>query len=559
MAHLTRSAARGVLGAVAACAVAACAVAACTPSVRSAPAASPKATLVGREGPLLPARIRRLSNAEIARSIRALLGGDGADDAAGHGSDDALAAALPPDVRQDGYTRNAGQVASTAWLAQLDTIVRAAVHRAVYERGGGLVPCGRDASAACTNAWIDRVGQQAFRRPLEPDERALLRATFARGAAERDGAATGAAAVLRAVLESPSFVYLTELGAAREPGQIGRVVLTPYEVAATLSYTVRGAPPDDALFARAASGAIMSPDVREQEARRLLSESDTRFSFRRFVFEWLEVDDLANTTKDAALYPGYDDTKSHMLAETAAFVDEVMVFGGGSLRGLLRARFASVDPTMARFYGLKTWGTRASLAGTRREGVLQQASFLAAHAHEDSTSPVKRGDFVLRRLLCVRLPRPAEVGIDTVFPPPNPAMTTRERFASHVADPACAGCHRRIDPLGYAFEQFDASGAFRTEDHGRAVDATATVDWNGSRVALQDSLDLSEWLAASPAAQDCYLRQALRYFTAQADPAVEAALLDAVHKGAPGDTGNLFDALVAFVRSDMFVEREVHP
>jgi hypothetical protein len=214
---------------------------------------------------------------------------------------------------------------------------------------------------------------------------------------------------------------------------------------------------------------------------------------------------------------------------------------------------------MARFYGLKTWGARASLAGTRRAGVLQQASFLAAHAHEDGTSPVKRGDFVLRRLLCTRIPRPAEVGIETVFPPPSRAKTTRERFASHAERSACRGCHKKLDALGYTFESFDAIGAGRTSDNGKPIDTGAQVELEGDALSFRDSLDLSEWLARDQRATDCYLRQAFRYFTGQSDPRIESELL-ALPRPLPAPPGdNLFEALIAYVRSDLFTQREVRP
>jgi hypothetical protein len=281
--------------------------------------------------------------------------------------------------------------------------------------------------------------------------------------------------------------------------------------------------------------------------------------FRRFVLEWLEVDGLASTAKDADAYPGYDDLKSRMLDETTAFADEAMVYGGGSLRALLDARFASVDPTMARFYGLKTWGPRAALAGTRRGGVLQQASFLAAHAHEDGTSPVKRGDFVLRRLLCTRVPRPAEVGIETVFPPPEKTKTTRDRFAAHVGETACSGCHEKIDPFGFTFERFDAEGADRATEHGLPIRSSGQVEVGGRTMTFADSLALSQWLAASPEAAQCYLRQAFRYFTAQSEPAIEDALVDLTRASPADRRDNLFEALIAYARSDLFVRREVKP
>jgi hypothetical protein len=504
---------------------------------------------------LLPARVRRLTNAEYEATVEAVVG-----------APEHVAERLPPDVRQDGFSENAAQTVPPAWQACLDAIARDVAHRTVAERLDRLEPCAKSPSESCARKLVDRLGRRAWRRPLDLRERTLLLRVFAEASAgpgrapawsAADGFAAGAEAVLRALLESPSLLYLTELGPGGPPGAI--VTLTPFETASLLSYTLRGAPPDEPLLDAAASGTILRPDVREEQARRLLALSDTRRNFRRFILEWLEVDSLGNATKSPDLFPGYEDIRPLMLEETTAFADEVMVYRGGSVRALLDARFASVEPDMARFYGLKTWGARASLVGTRRSGILQQASFLAAHAHEDSTSPVKRGDFVLRKLLCIRVPRPAEVGIETVFPPPSRAKTTRERFAAHVANTSCSGCHATLDALGDTFEAFDAIGRTRAVDNGKAVDTRAQAEIDGTRVSFADSLELSEWLANNPLVADCYLRQAFRYFTAQSDPNVESALLGLVRASPPDKKDNLFEALIAYVRSDLFVEREVRP
>jgi hypothetical protein len=500
--------------------------------------------LAARSRTLLPVRVRRLTNAEYEQTVSELLG-----------VREPVAAKLPPDVRQEGYTANAAQIVPSSWAVRLEAVARDIAHRAVADHLHDLAPCA--GKPGCEASFVQAFGRRAWRRPLEPSEMESLRSVFD-GAASSGGFALGAETVLSALLQSPSLLYLTELGPDGAK-TADTVTLTAYETAALLSYTVRGGPPDEPLLQAAASGALASPDERERQARRLLSLSDTRFHFRRFVLEWLEVDGLEATTKDTSAFPTYDELKDHMLGETAAYSDEVMVFAGGSLRALLDARFASVDPPMARFYGMKTWGARASLASTRRAGVLQQASFLAAHAHEDVTSPVKRGDFVLRRVLCVRLPRPAEVGIDTVFPPPSSAKTTRERFGTHADDPACRGCHDRIDPLGFTFERFDAAGSARTTENGKPVDASARATIAGRELSFADSLELSEWLSRDPEAEDCYLRQAFRYFTAQHDPSVEDALLALGRSLPPDRRGNLFEALIAFVRSDLFVERKALP
>src|SRR5690606_20680611 len=128
--------------------------------------------------------------------------------------------------------------------------------------------------------------------------------------------------------------------------------------------------------------------------------------------------------KDDSVTAHYEGLKSSMLAETSAFVDEVFVHRGASLASLLTAGFSSVDQKMARYYDLDAWGPRVPSQQVGRLGVLQHASFLSAHAHPDGTSPIKRGDFILRRILCVDVPRPEEIGIEVVIPAVTETTTT---------------------------------------------------------------------------------------------------------------------------------------
>jgi hypothetical protein len=213
---------------------------------------------------------------------------------------------------------------------------------------------------------------------------------------------------------------------------------------------------------------------------------------------------------------------------------------------------------MARFYGLETYGARASLAGTGRLGVLQHASFLAAHAHEDVTSPVKRGDFVMRKLLCEKVKRPAEVGLEVIMPPPSEKLTNRERLSQHVADPSCAGCHTTLDAIGYTFETFDAMGRVQTSDNGRPVSSRVTVQLGrGQRPSqLESSATLTQALLDSPIISECFARHAFRYFSAQADPKVEASFISLREQLPEERRDSLFDVLLAYVASDLFVLRE---
>ncbi len=491
---------------------------------------------------LLPARIRRLTNLELERSLAALTG-----------LEVALAAELPPEVRQDGYTPNAEQDVSASWAVRYSALVHEIAGRAAREKLPSLAPCHE--GPPCPATLVARLGGKAYRRPLDAAERASLESIFALGEDAGGGIAGGLELLLRALAESPSFLYVTELGEGGPPGT--RVRLDAYETASALSYTLRGGPPDGELLDAARLGALASGPGRAREARRLLGLFDTRHQFRRFVLEWLEVDGLLQTAKSARLFPAYEALKPHLLAETEGFVDEVMVHGGASVRALLGAGFASVDPEAARFYGLHTYGPRASLAGTGRVGVLQQASFLAAHAHEDVTSPVKRGDFVMRKLLCEQVKRPAEIGLEVVMPAPSGELTNRQRFAFHGAEPACAACHDALDELGFTFEGFDAMGGAQGRDHGHPVVTEASAVIRGREWKLASSAALSRALAGEPSVAGCFARQAFRYFSAQSDPAVESAFVDLWSHLGEGARDNLFEALLAYVASDLFVLREV--
>lgn len=477
----------------------------------------------------LPRRVRRLSNAELERAVDQVLG-----IASG------VTETLPADVRQDGYTINAeasvSPMMATRWARMAPDLVRLSLER------GWL----REAQAAPD--FVTQALTRAFRRPPSSAELHAWTSLYATGDAE---------SLLSTLLQAPGMLYLEELGRPEVGDASASHRLTDFEIASALSFAVWGGPPDEALLAAAMRGELQRGEVRSQHARRLLGRNEARHHLRQFVLEWLEVDGLLQTSKHAEIVPDYDRYKEAMVAETEAFVDEVMVHAGGSMRTLLAGRFTSIGPMMAAYYGLpaSATGPRMGLAAHGRVGILQHASFLATHAHPDSPSPVKRGDFVLRRLLCVELPRPSELDLEVVIPAATSELTTRARFEAHRADPACSRCHRRIDPLGYLFESFDAGGRRRANEHGHPIVTASTVWHRGRPTDLADSADLSVWLSESPDVHTCMARQWFRYLSGQRNRAVERdfeALLGTLD---PIARESFLGILVAYVASEMFVLR----
>src|SRR6185436_14771335 len=185
-----------------------------------------------------------------------------------------------------------------------------------------------------------------------------------------------------------------------------------------------------------------------------------------------------------------------MLKETAAFANEVFA-GDGKLERLLTGTPSAIDPALAKLYGAPD--------PTQRAGVLTQASFLAMHANAADTNPVRRGAVVLRRLLCNDVQPP--VNMDVGQPkPPAPGLTTRERFAEHAENP-CATCHRLTDPIGFAFENYDAIGAWRTTEQGKAIDASGTLALSGSDLKFKNAVELARGLAGAKDVRECLATQ----------------------------------------------------
>jgi hypothetical protein len=492
----------------------------------------------------IPARIRRLTNAEYDRSVAALLGTTlqpGAD--------------FTPDSRQSGFTLNAEQRVDGVLADQLKLAAETLARQAVSQRLSTLVPCASSANEACAATFIDSFGRRAFRRSLTPDEKSGLIDVFRVGI---DGGtfADGIELVITAVLQAPAFLYLTELGAAGAGGPL--VTLTDHEAAAQLSYVLTGGPPDDTLAGAADAGRLRDGAARATEARRLLTQTHAGGQTRRLLEEWLGIDNLAVTDKDASLYPRFRDLRPAMLEETGGFIDEVLWRDNGSLGLLLTADFTVAPPAMASFYGLTGGGTgRLALAGVRRRGILNHASFLSVHAHADSSAPVIRGAVIRRKLFCHQLTVPTDPSVVIVFPPPDPTRTTRERYEVHVNNDLCRGCHTLIDPIGFAFEGFDGMGAARTTENGKPINTSGKLVGTDVDGDIADSVDLVARLGGSAQVRSCFARNVLRFGSAQASPGVEIQFQKVVAALPAAQQDKLLDLLVAFAGSDLFVNRRV--
>jgi hypothetical protein len=360
-----------------------------------------------------------------------------------------------------------------------------------------ILPCAATtADDACGGAFVDAFGPRLYRRPLTADERAELVASF-RSVSARAGFALGIKWTLIAMLQSPAFIYRAELG-----GAAGK--LDQYEVATELAFTYGGSTPSSDLLAKAASGALGTPDAVAAEARALLATQPGQDALMQFFREWSGYERVLGADRaGAAEFPTL--VAPFLAEETRRFLEAVVFTGSGGVKDLLTTSTTFLDVNLATFYGYGAGVT--DFASVQRPagrgiGLLAQASILASRSHYDFTSPTFRGLFVYAQLLC-RQPLARPLGVPAVQDAPA-ADTTRERYETQHAHGGCAACHQLFEPFGYGLEQFDAVGRYRVNENGYPIDTHAVVTLDGSTKLEFDGLeDLATKLADLPEVTDC--------------------------------------------------------
>ncbi len=383
-----------------------------------------------------------------------------------------------------------------------------------------LAGCTSNEASACAPQFVKVFGQRAFRRPLTAAE-------LARYTQLASSSNSGLVAAARAFLSSPKFLYRSE-GAAMHGNDYQ---MDGYEVASALSYTFWGTMPDEALFAAAAAGQLVTSAQIETQARRLLADARSRAALGLFASQWLGAEDVLTVDKQASMFPGFDAGKRALLLQsTRSFVSHVAFDSSGKYPELLQGD----------------------------SGLLTQPSLLAVYARSDQTSPIKRGLFVRRRLLCQDLPPPpANV-------PPVPSVdqtaTTRERFAQHTSVATCAACHRAIDPIGFGFEHYDAVGNYRDLDNGLPVDASGDMNdvegiGTGTSAPFSTLAGLAQILTNSAAAPNCLVTQLYRFGRGAFEgDATRCAVQQA--RARFRDTGfDIREAMVALTQTSDFINR----
>jgi hypothetical protein len=495
LAQLGRLASAVILGASCVGSIPAAAGEGSAPPSASGPGHSPQSGPPACGTDVTPARIWRLSDEQYRRAVSDLLPGVSVPEVSTPGRSGAEfvdVAELYP--------------ASGALVADLHAAARTVATAAVADLPARLGCAAGQAQRACAEAFIERFAARAYRRPLEAADRQALAALFAAGATESIGA--GVELVIEGVLQSPSFLYRTELGA---PGGGPRFELTAHERASALSFFLLGSIPDEALVRAANDGSLATPEGYRREIERLLADGRVRQNLGRVLNKWVGLGAGITTELDPDQYPGFDDALKQSMVEEATRVFADLLDRGGTFADLLTGRRTFVDPRLAMLYGVPSGGAgfvETTLPAEQRAGLFTRAAFIANQSRGEPI--VHRGKWVREEILCGEMPEPP-AGVNTT-PPVDPNLTSRQFAQMRMSDASCSACHQLMDGIGLTFGHYDALSRFVTsDDKGRPIDASGQVEGSDVAGPVADILQLAQRLAGSAQARACIETRMLSY------------------------------------------------
>jgi hypothetical protein len=500
--------------------------------------------------PIQAAPTWRLTNLEYRNSVQDLLGIQ-------------VTTPLDPDGAMAGY--KVGQAAGDATVA---AYYSAAIEAAKAANLQTLVPCDAAAIAAtpadCAAKFIDAVAPKAFRRPVDADSHAALLAVYTDIAAQF-GFDAGIRGLIEELLQSPYFLYHLELEEqAKGPGA---VKVAGFSMASRLSYLIWGSMPDDALLSAAAAGQLETAEQIETQARRLLASPRARVGLFNFYEQWLRADRLP-PVKGGKYQSAYDDAMhASIMASFDAQVDASLWSPQNGVQVLLQATQAFVNEKTAPLFGVTGITGEAlqvvNVNPQERIGILAHPAIMGALATEDGTHPIKRGVFVWDQLLCQDLPNPPPNV--PVFPGVPANASVRQAFETFTSNAACQGCHRRINPVGFLFENYDTLGAYtKVDDNGQPVNPSGTIvgattvdgmDDPSINVPTATAVDLAKNMGNSASVAHCLVTQLYRYTTKRRETSRDTASIDTLAGAFASTAQSMPELLVGLTKSDAFVNR----
>jgi hypothetical protein len=445
-----------------------------------------------------PATGQRLTDRQFVNVVSDVFGVDVSNEIATmpldpkiEGFRNAAAALLPSDLRIEGYATLASTIAGKVdWAGLLGK--------------SGLCA---DFTDQCQHDFIATIGRRLFRRPLGDAQIARFGGIFVAVKAEGEPFAVAAGLAATALLQSPEFLYRLEKADK----------VDDFDVATRLAFLIWNSAPDDGLLDAAAKSQLATSAGLGTEVNRLLADPKAHRALRDYVDDWLDAERLLRTSRDTDRFPQFTGAlAADMREEIHKLFERVVWQDDADLTDVLRADHTMVSPALAALYGLPAGSgmgfSDQSLAGNpNRQGLLTQPGILTLTSVGGAgSSIVDRGAFVLRNLLCIQIPEPPSNVPE--LPAAGKGLSERDRLAQHRSDPACGACHNQIDPLGLAFETYDAIGRYQTMDEvGNKLTGAGTLKVGNDDVAYSNMREFVAALSRSPALATCMVRKVAQY------------------------------------------------
>jgi hypothetical protein len=416
-------------------------------------------------------------------------------------------------------------------------------------------PTSQDEELRCAREILTNLATEAYRRPVGLREVDSLMPFYNKGA-EKDSFEGGVRTALEAVLSSPNFIVrLERQPETARPGNNYRV--TDLDLASRLSFFLWGTVPDKELLTVASQGRLSDPVMLERQTRRMLADDRAAALGERFAAMWLRLQDIDKVKPDPNFYPNFDDNLAEMMRQETIMFFNNLVRADRSLMDLYRADYSFMNERLSRHYGI------AGVAGndfrkvqypdTRRRGILGQGSMLVQTSMANRTSPVLRGKWVMEVLL----------GTPPPPPPPNvpdleaageenhgKVLTTRQRMEIHRANPTCNACHRFMDPIGLALDNYDVTARWREREYGSPLDPSGDF-YDGTKVSSANELIAALLKRPTPLVRT-FTENLLAYSLGRRVEYFDQPTIRAITKKAEADDYKMSAFILGIVKSDTF-------
>jgi hypothetical protein len=499
-----------------------------------------------------PVALRRLTSEQYTQSIHDVLG-----------DEIVVPSRLEPDARIEGLLGVGASFVSVtpSGFEKYEAAATAIAEQALSaELRGGNLSCEPSSAGGaddnCASEFISTMGRRLFRRALTEEELATRIAIAGSTANELDDFYAGLEMALTSLLVSPNFLFRVE-AVEPDPRDASRLRLTSTSVATRLSYLIWNSTPDDELLDAAEGGDLLDTGTLTAQASRLLDSPKAEAGIRAFFSDLLTFRSIDEglVRKSPTEFPAFTLTLAGDAKEqTLRTIVDHLVTNELDLRELYTTRNTFLTPSLSSVYAVPfgggAWGPYEFAEDGARAGLLSHVSMMAITAHPGRSSATLRGKFVREVLLCQTIPDPpANVDFSIVEDTDGELRTARERLGEHVTNDACAGCHQLMDPIGLAFENFDAIGAYRTRENGVEIDASGELDGQ----TYDDAIGMGQALRDHESLVPCMTKNLYRYAVGR-DPVEGEQVLLAFLNQRLADSGYRWGSLIGtLVLSDGFL------